>query len=167
MNYSLFGEGRLLPPAGGATTRLGAQSRPFEILLVEDNPGDVRLTSEGLQAGSFPYHLSVARDGLEAMAFLKQEGRWGGAPRPDLILLDLNLPRKNGREVLTTIKADDDLRRIPVVVLTTSAQDAEVSRSYTLGANCYVTKPLDFDSYVEMVKAIEDFWFEVAQLPRG
>ena len=141
------------------------ESRPVEILLVEDNPGDVRLTAEGLREGKIRNNLRVVGDGVEAMAFLRHEGKYADAPRPDLILLDLNLPRKDGREVLAEIKSDDDLRRIPVVVLTTSSAEQDIVRSYDLAANCYVTKPLDFEAFVEVVKSIEEFWFSIVRLP--
>lgn len=142
-------------------------SRPVQILLVEDNPGDVRLTTEGLREGKIHNHLSVVADGVEAMAFLRHEGQHAGSPRPDLILLDLNLPRKDGREVLAEIKADDDLRRIPVVVLTTSSAEQDIMASYDLSANCYVTKPVDFAAFVDVVRSIEDFWFTIVRLPGG
>lgn len=141
--------------------------RPVEILLVEDNPGDVRLTREGLREGKIRNHLSVVTDGMEAMAFLRREGKYADAPVPDLILLDLNLPRKDGREVLAEIKADEKLHRIPVVVLTTSSAEQDIVVSYELAANCYVTKPVDFTSFVEVVKSIEDFWFTIVSLPGG
>jgi two-component system, chemotaxis family, response regulator Rcp1 len=141
------------------------ESRPVEILLVEDNPGDVRLTAEGLREGKIRNNLSVVGDGIEAMAFLHREGQYGDAPRPDLILLDLNLPRKDGREVLAEIKVDEDLRRIPVVILTTSSAEQDIVRTYDLAANCYVTKPLDFEAFVEVVKSIEEFWFSIVRLP--
>lgn len=139
--------------------------RQLEILLVEDNPGDVRLTKEILREGSCDYSLNVARDGLEALAYLRQEGDHGAAPRPDMILLDLNLPRKDGREVLQEIKQDEDLCRIPVVVLTTSADERDVQTSYDLHANCYITKPVDVDRFSTVVRSIETFWLEVARLP--
>lgn len=139
--------------------------RPVEILLVEDNPGDVRLTQEALRDGKVRNNLSVAPDGVEAMAFLRREGKYAGAPRPDLILLDLNLPRMDGREVLAAIKADERLRRIPVVVLTTSRAEQDVLRSYDLHVNCYVTKPIDLDQFITVVKTIEDFWLTVVVLP--
>lgn len=142
-------------------------SRPVEILLIEDNPGDVRLTSEGLREGKINNNLSVVGDGIDAMAFLRREGGYSAAPRPDLILLDLNLPRKDGREVLAEIKANEDLRRIPVVVLTTSSAEQDIIRTYDLAANCYITKPLDFDAFVEVVKSIEEFWFSIVRLPPG
>lgn len=139
--------------------------RPVEILLVEDNPGDVRLTREALKEGKIRNHLHVAFDGVEAVAFLRQEGPYRDAPRPDIILLDLNLPRKNGREVLEEIKADPELRRIPVVVLTTSEAEQDVVRAYTLNANCYICKPVDLDQFIDVVRSIEDFWFTVVKLP--
>jgi CheY-like chemotaxis protein len=145
--------------------QVAGESRPVEILLVEDNPGDVRLTAEGLREGKIRNNLSVVGDGIEAMAFLRHEGKYSDAPRPDLILLDLNLPRKDGREVLAEIKADDELRRIPVVVLTTSSAEQDIVRTYDLAANCYVTKPLDFEAFVSVVKSIEEFWFSIVRLP--
>lgn len=137
----------------------------MEILLVEDNPGDVRLTREALRNGSIPTNLRTVSDGLEAMAYLRKKGEYRDAPQPDLILLDLNLPRKDGREVLAEIKQDPELRRIPVVVMTTSAAEQDVLKSYDLHANCYVTKPPDFAGLVAAVRAIEDFWLTVAKLP--
>ncbi len=144
------------------TPRLG---RAIEVLLVEDNPGDVRLTVEALKDGKVRNRLSVASDGVEALAFLRREGKYADAPRPDAILLDLNLPRKDGREVLAEIKSDEDIRRIPVVVLTTSSSDQDILRSYELHANCYVTKPVDLDRFIEVVRGIEDFWLTVVKLP--
>jgi two-component system, chemotaxis family, response regulator Rcp1 len=138
---------------------------PMEILLVEDNPGDVRLTREALRTGKVPSNLRTVNDGLEAMAYLRQEGNYCHAPVPDLILLDLNLPKKDGREVLAEIKQDPELRRIPVVVMTTSAAEQDVLKSYDLHANCYITKPPDFARLVAVVRAIEDFWLSVAKLP--
>jgi CheY-like chemotaxis protein len=143
-----------------------ANGRPVEILLVEDNPGDVRLTIEALREGKVRNHLSVATDGVEAMAFLRREGEHAAAARPDLILLDLNLPRKDGRQVLAEIKADEDLRTIPVVILTTSKADEDILRSYDLHANCYVTKPVDLDQFITVVKSIEDFWLTIVALPK-
>ncbi len=136
-----------------------------DILLVEDNAADVRLTEEALREGKVKTRLSVARDGVEALAFLRREGAFAQAPRPDLILLDLNLPRKDGREVLAEVKADAALRVIPVVVLTTSSAEADVSRSYSLHANCYITKPVDLEQFVSVVKSIDDFWLTVVRLP--
>jgi CheY-like chemotaxis protein len=138
---------------------------PINILLVEDNPGDVRLTVEALREGKVHNHLSVARDGVEALAFLRREGEFADAPRPDVILLDLNLPKKDGREVLAEIKADERLRRIPVVVLTTSKAEEDILRSYALHANCYVTKPVDLEQFITVVRSIEDFWFSIVRLP--
>jgi chemotaxis family two-component system response regulator Rcp1 len=139
--------------------------RPIELLLVEDNPGDVRLTEEALREGKVRNHLHVAADGVEALAYLRREGQHAHAPKPDLILLDLNLPKKNGREVLEEIKADPDLRRIPVVILTVSKAEEDIMKSYNLHANCYITKPVDLDRFLEVVKSIEDFWLTVVVLP--
>jgi chemotaxis family two-component system response regulator Rcp1 len=141
------------------------RGKPIEILLVEDNPGDVRLTREALKDAKVPNSLHVARDGEEAMEFLCRKGNHADAPRPDLVILDLNLPRKDGREVLAEIKADEVLKRIPVVILTTSKTEADVLKSYNLHANCFVTKPLDLDRFIGVVQAIEDFWFTVVRLP--
>ena len=141
-------------------------AQPVEILLVEDNPGDARLTQEALRDGKVYNKLSVVPDGVEAMAYLRREGRYAGARQPDLILLDLNLPKKDGREVLQEIKADERLRRIPVVVLTSSNAEQDVLKSYGLHANCYVTKPVDLDQFMGAVKAIENFWLTVVTLPR-
>ncbi len=145
----------------------GPSGRPIEILLVEDNPGDVRLTEEALREGKVRNHLSVATDGVEAMAFLRHAGKYVDAPHPDLILLDLNLPKKDGREVLGEIKADERLKHIPVVVLTTSKAEEDIIRTYNLHANCFVTKPVDLDQFITVVKSIEDFWFTVVTLPRN
>jgi two-component system, chemotaxis family, response regulator Rcp1 len=142
-------------------------SRPIEILLIEDNPGDVRLTMEGLKEGKVRNNLHVARDGVEAMAFLHRENAFADAPRPDLILLDLNLPRKDGREVLAEIKADPALRTIPVVILTTSRAEQDVIRSYELQANCYITKPVDLDQFLTVVRSIETFWLSIVTLPNS
>lgn len=136
-----------------------------EILLVEDNPGDARLTAEALKDGKFHVNLQVARDGVEALAKLRQESPYQDAPRPDLILLDLNIPKKDGREVLTEIRADPKLARIPVVVLTTSAAEQDILRAYELNANCYITKPVDFDQFVDIVRSIESFWLTIVKLP--
>jgi CheY-like chemotaxis protein len=140
-------------------------SRPVEVLLVEDNPGDVRLTREALKEGKIRNNLHVARDGVEALAFLRRQGEHAGAPRPDLILLDLNLPRKDGREVLTEIKDDASLRQIPVVILTSSQAEEDIIRAYDLHANCYISKPVDLDQFINVVRSIEDFWFTVVKLP--
>jgi two-component system, chemotaxis family, response regulator Rcp1 len=142
-------------------------ARAIEILLVEDNPGDVRLTVEGLKEGKVRNNLHVARDGVEALEFLRHEGQYANAVRPDLILLDLNLPRKDGREVLTEIKADPRLKTIPVVVLTTSRAEQDILHSYELQANCYITKPVDLDQFITVVQSIEDFWLTVVTLPRA
>jgi CheY-like chemotaxis protein len=139
---------------------------PVEILLVEDNAGDVRLTREALNSDRLWNNLSVARDGMEAMAYLRQEGSFAGVTRPDLILLDLNLPRKDGREVLAEIKADVNLKLIPVVILTTSDAEEDVLKAYGLHANCYVTKPVDLRQFMKAVKSIEDFWLALVRLPR-
>ncbi|MBI3409112.1 MAG: response regulator [Planctomycetes bacterium] len=139
--------------------------RPVELLLVEDNPGDVRLTREALKEGSIDVRLSVARDGVEALDFLRRQAPYGDAPRPDLILLDLNLPRMNGREVLSEIKSDPRLRRIPVLVMTTSRADQDIQKAYSLNANCYITKPLDLDEFLRIVRSIEDFWLRTVTLP--
>jgi two-component system, chemotaxis family, response regulator Rcp1 len=140
-------------------------SAPIDILLVEDNPGDVRLTREALSDANVRSRLTVAVDGVEALAALRRQGRFANAPRPDIILLDLNLPRKDGRAVLAEIKRDPDLRRIPVVVLTTSRAEEDIFRTYDLHANCYIAKPLDLEQFITVVKSIEDFWFTVARLP--
>jgi len=137
------------------------KTTPIEILLVEDNPADVRLTQEALREGKVKNNLSVARDGEEALAFLRRYD----APRPDLILLDLNLPRRDGREVLKEIKDDPQLRMIPVVVLTTSAAESDILKSYSLHANCYITKPVDLDQFITVVKSIDDFWLTIVRLP--
>lgn len=139
---------------------------PIEILLIEDNPGDVRLTQEALSEGKVCNHLSVVEDGAKALDFLCRRGSYAEAPRPDLILLDLNLPRKDGREVLAEIKADASLRSIPVVVLTTSEADEDVVKAYDLQVNCYITKPIDLSQFLKVVKAIEDFWLTIVKLPR-
>ena len=138
-----------------------------EILLVEDNQADVRLTVEALKEGKISNHLNIARDGMEATDFLKKRGKFANAPDVELILLDLNLPKKDGRSVLAEIKEDDNLRRIPVVVMTTSKAEEDIIKSYNLHANCYIIKPIDFDKFIEVVKAIEDFWVSIVTLPKG
>ena len=140
--------------------------RPIEILMVEDSPSDAQLTVEALHAAKIANRLSHVEDGVEALRFLRREGPYADAPRPDLILLDLNLPRKDGREVLDELKQDSDLKVIPVVVLTTSRSEHDVLRSYQLHANCYITKPVDFTQFMEVVKAIEHFWLTVVTLPK-
>ena len=139
--------------------------RAIEILLVEDNPGDVRLTQEALKENKIRNNLHVAKDGVEAMKFLRKMNGHAGAPRPDLILLDLNLPKKDGREVLTEIKTDEKLRSIPVVILTTSDADDDVAKAYQMYANCYVRKPIDLNRFIEVVKIIENFWLSIVELP--
>lgn len=139
--------------------------RPVEILLVEDNPGDVRLTMEALKESKVINRLTVVKDGVEALAFLRRQGPYAQAPRPHLVLLDLNLPKKDGREVLAEIKADEDLKRIPVVILTTSQDEQDVFKSYHLHANCYITKPVDLEQFITVVKSIEDFWLGIVVLP--
>jgi len=141
------------------------RATPVEILLVEDNPGDVRLTREALREGKVYSNLHWAKDGVEALEFLRREGCHAAAPRPDIILLDLNLPKKDGREVLAVVKGDDQLKQIPVVVLTTSKAEEDVLRSYALHANCYITKPVDLDKFIFVVKSIDRFWLSVVTLP--
>jgi CheY-like chemotaxis protein len=141
------------------------ENRPVEILLVEDNPGDERLTREALKEGKVYSNLHWVKDGVEAMAFLRREGKYADVPRPDIILLDLNLPKKDGREVLQDIKNDETLKRIPVVVLTTSKAEEDVLRTYNLHANCYVTKPVDLEKFIVVVKSIDVFWLTVVTLP--
>ena len=138
---------------------------PVEILLVEDNPGDVRLTREALKEGKVYSNLHWAKDGVEALQFLRREGKHDKAPRPDIILLDLNLPKKDGREVLAVIKKDNVLKHIPVVVLTTSEAEEDVLKSYELHANCYVTKPVDLEKFIHVVQSIDRFWLTVVTLP--
>jgi chemotaxis family two-component system response regulator Rcp1 len=139
--------------------------KPIDILLVEDNPGDVRLTREALKEGKVINKLNVVGDGIEALAYLRHEGRFAKLPHPDLILLDLNLPKMDGREVLEKIKTDPKLRRIPVVILTTSKSEEDIIMSYDLHANCYITKPVDLDQFITVVMAVEDFWFTIVKLP--
>ncbi len=152
-----------LHPAGNGDADMS--DRAIEILLVEDNPGDVRLTREALREGHVRNNLTVAKDGAEALAMLRREPAYGEAPRPDLVLLDLNLPKLDGRQVLAEIKSDPDLRRIPVVVLTTSKTEEDVMRSYDLHANSYITKPVDFDQFIKVVHSIEEFWLSIVTLP--
>ena len=139
---------------------------PIQVLLVEDSPGDVRLTQEAFRAANPSIHLHVANDGVEAMAFLRHEGAHINAPRPDLILLDLNLPKMDGREVLAHIKEDGDLKTIPTVILTTSESEADIAKSYQLQANCYLTKPVQLDAFECLVKSINDFWLTKVKLPQ-
>jgi CheY-like chemotaxis protein len=139
--------------------------RPLEILIVEDNPVDVLITKEALKETKVATNISVMGDGVEAMAFLNAEGKYSDRPIPDLILLDLNLPKRDGREVLAEIKRDPDLRRIPVLVLTTSKADEDVVHSYELHANCVITKPVDLDKFVSVIKSIDGFWLNIVRLP--
>lgn len=139
--------------------------RPIEILMVEDNPDDFELTMEAIRDSKILNHLHHVEDGVEAMAFLRKAGRYADKPVPDLILLDLNLPKKDGREVLAEVKSDPHLKRIPIVVLTTSQAERDVAAVYDLQANCYISKPVDLPQFIEVVKAIEDFWFSIVRLP--
>jgi CheY-like chemotaxis protein len=143
----------------------GLRDEPIQILLVEDNPDDADLTVDALRNGRVRNHITVVEDGEEAMAFLRRQGHHAAAPRPDLILLDLNLPRKSGREVLAEVKQDPDLRRIPVVVMTSSDDEKDILAVYNLYVNCYVTKPVDLDQFIGVVKSIEHFWFSIVKLP--
>lgn len=138
-----------------------------DVLLVEDNPGDVRLTREALKEGKINVNLRVANDGLEAMKMLRQEGEYANLPLPDIVLLDLNMPKMDGREVLRLIKSDDTLKRLPVVVLTTSAAEKDILQAYGLHANCYITKPVELEEFMEIVKSIEGFWLTVVKLPKS
>lgn len=142
-----------------------ANGKAIEILLVEDNPGDVRLTREALIDGKVLNNLHVADDGVDALEFLRQEGKYAHAVRPDIILLDLNLPRMDGREFLAIIKTDPDFRRIPVVILTTSKDEEDIFASYDLHANCFITKPVDLNQFFAVVRSVEDFWFSLVRLP--
>jgi two-component system response regulator len=140
---------------------------PIEVLLVEDNPGDAELIRIALEDSKVSINLNVVEDGVEAMAFLRKQEKYHQVPNPDIVLLDLNLPKKDGREVLAEIKADTVLRRIPVVVLTTSQAEEDILKAYSLAANCYITKPVDFDQFVKIVQSIENFWFAIVKLPPG
>lgn len=139
--------------------------RDAEFLLVEDNPGDVRLTCEALTESKVKNNLSIVGDGMEAMAFLRREGKYADAPRPDVILLDLNLPKKNGIEVLEEIKADPGLKRIPVVIITSSEAEQDILKTYDLHVNCYVNKPVDLEQFIKVVRSIETFWLTIVKLP--
>jgi len=143
-----------------------ADVRPVDILLVEDNPGDARLTKEALKDAKLKVNLHVVGDGVEAMAFMRKEGKYETTPVVDLVLLDLNLPKKDGRQVLSELKTDPVLRRTPVVIVTTSKAEEDIVRTYDLHANCYVTKPLDLDQFVSMVQSIEHFWLTIVKLPK-
>ena len=142
-----------------------ASDRPVVILIVEDNPTDVLIAKEGFLGADMPNALHVAADGIVAMEFLRQHGKYAEAPRPDLIVLDLNMPRKNGHEVLAEIKADESLKHIPVVILTTSKSVEDIHKAYGLHANCYISKPVDFDEFTKVVQTIQDFWFSIVTLP--
>jgi chemotaxis family two-component system response regulator Rcp1 len=146
---------------------IGAGAVPIEVLLVEDSPGDVRLTREAFKDAKVHINLQVVSDGAEAMAFLGHEGKYANAQRPDLILLDLNLPKKDGREVLAELKESEALKSIPVVILTTSASETDIQGSYQHHANCYITKPVDLEGFLKVVKSIDNFWLSVVNLPRG
>ena len=139
--------------------------RPANFLLVEDNPGDVRLTQEALKSHKLQNNLHVVTDGEEAMAFLRKQGKYKDAPRPDIILLDLNLPKKDGREVLAEIKSEPGLKTIPVVIISSSEAEQDIIKSYNLNANCYVTKPVNFDQFIKVVQSINDFWLTIVKLP--
>lgn len=147
------------------TINIKENATPIEILLVEDSPGDVRLTQEALRDAKVQNNLHIASDGIEATAFLWRQGKHANAPRPDLILLDLNLPKKGGREVLEEIKQDPSLKSIPVVILTTSAAEEDILRSYQLHANCYITKPVDLEQFLKVIKTIDNFWLAIVKLP--
>ena len=140
--------------------------RAAEVLLVEDSPGDVRLTREALKEGKVRNNLSVVNDGVEAMEFLRRQGKYADAPRPDIVLLDLNMPRKDGREVLAEMKGDDDLKRIPVVILTSSRQDRDVNAAYDIGVNSYLVKPVEFDGLLQMLKTVNLYWLMLNERPR-
>ena len=146
---------------------IGGDGVPIEVLLVEDSPGDVRLTREAFRSANPAIRLHVASDGVEAMAFLRREGVFSQAPRPDLVLLDLNLPKMDGREVLSHIKEDEDLKVIPTVILTTSAAEADIVQCYQLHANCYLSKPVQLDAFENLVKSINQFWLTKVNLPQG
>jgi CheY-like chemotaxis protein len=141
--------------------------RTIEILLVEDSPSDAELTKEALHEGHVINNLQVVTDGEQALAFLRREGRYQSAPRPDLILLDLNLPKKDGREVLAEIKSDPSLKRIPVVVLTTSQEESDIMAAYGFNANCYITKPVDLEQFIHVVQSVDNFWLNIVTLPSG
>jgi CheY-like chemotaxis protein len=141
--------------------------KAVEILLIEDNPGDVRLTVEALKESKIINNLNVVDDGIEALSYLQKEGIYKDKPRPDLIILDLNLPKKDGREVLGEIKSEDSLKQIPIVILTTSEAEEDIIKSYELHANCYITKPVNMEQFIKVVKSVGDFWFSIVKLPPG
>jgi CheY-like chemotaxis protein len=150
----------------GINSNYGANSGPVDILLVEDSSEDVELTKEALKEGKVSNILHVARDGVEALEFLGKKGKYSGEKTPGLILLDLNLPKKSGHEVLSEIKQDEELKIIPVVILTTSESEADVLKTYKMHANCYITKPVDFNQFIKVVKSIEEYWFSIVRLPK-
>lgn len=141
-------------------------AEPINILIVEDNPGDARLAVEALTEGKITNNISIVQDGVEAISFLRREKGYSDTPRPDLILLDLNLPKMNGKDVLAIIKNDSKLKRIPVIILTTSDADQDISATYKLQANCYITKPVGFDQFIKVVQSVENFWLSVVKLPK-
>ncbi len=145
---------------------MGKPAEPIHILIVEDNPGDARLAVEALAEGKVSNKISIVQDGVEAISFLRRENGYSDAPRPDLILLDLNLPKMNGKDVLAIIKEDSKLKRIPVVILTTSDADQDIFATYDLHANCYITKPVDFNQFINVIQSIEDFWLSIVKLPK-
>lgn len=145
----------------------GVKIGPFEVLMIEDNPADVRLVEEAFKESNINNNLSVVEDGVEAVEFLHRQGKYANVLRPDLILLDLNLPRKNGVEVLQEIKSESNLRTIPVIILTVSKAEQDINKVYNLHANCYIIKPVDFHEFIRIIKGIHDFWFTIAKLPRG
>ena len=149
------------------TQRSGPNAEPIEVLLVEDNPGDVRLIQQVFKENKVRNTFHVVGDGEEALAFLGREGKYAGVTRPDLVLLDLNLPKKNGREVLAEMKEDEHLRSIPVVVLTCSEAEEDILKAYDLNANCYIRKPVELDQFIDVVKSIENFWLTIVKLPPG
>ncbi len=157
-------QGLMQPRDAERSMHKANHSVPIEVLLVEDNPDDADLTVDALRDGRVHNRVTVVEDGVEAMAYLRREGKYRAAPRPDLILLDLNLPRKNGREVLAEVKQDPDLRRIPVVVMTSSDDEKDVLAAYNLYVNCYITKPVDLNQFLAVIKSIEHFWFSIVKL---
>ena len=158
--------GGVISLSNSLTVRMKSQKDDvIQILLVEDNPGDIRLTQEALKEGTIRNELHVVKDGVEAIEFLKRKGKYIAHPTPDIILLDLNLPRKDGREVLAEIKSDENLKLIPVIILTTSDADLDIQKSYKLHANCFITKPVDLDQFIFIIRQIETFWFTVVKLP--
>ena len=145
---------------------MGKPAEPIHILIVEDNPGDARLAVEALAEGKVSNKISIVQDGVEAISYLRRENEYSDAPRPDLILLDLNLPKMNGKEVLAIIKDDTEFKRIPVIILTTSDADQDIDATYDLHANCYITKPVDFNQFISVIQSVEDFWLSIVKLPK-